>query len=300
MKAETFLEIAKKDLEAAKCLYDREMYPQAIFYLQQSVEKAAKSFALKMKMIEEGELKGRKGIGHNPLKIHKKIADEQRRKIERIRKGIEAIPELGNVNLIKLINADKQHEILNKSQEFLDYLNAEKVKENLIFLDNREIMDFIEELNKLESETKELSKKASSFSIPNEEFNKLKKDILDFLQVLYKYKPQEVEKARKDLDNLSLNLMERLLNLILHVIIDSYFIQISLLYLSIITFPHAVTARYPEDNLNPLEIYNRNLPLIQLFEGCVETLEKTLNRIEYVYRTIEEVDQNVIHRKIPR
>lgn len=85
--AEILLEISKRDLEAANCLYQNKFYPQAVFYLQQSVEKAAKSFGLLAKMIDESELKG--SIGHNPLKIHKKIMDQQRQKIEEIKKGLK-------------------------------------------------------------------------------------------------------------------------------------------------------------------------------------------------------------------
>ncbi len=61
--SKTLLEIAKKDLEAAKCLYEKELYPQAIFYLQQSVEKAAKSFAIMTNMIKEDEVKA---VWHYP------------------------------------------------------------------------------------------------------------------------------------------------------------------------------------------------------------------------------------------
>ena len=58
--AEIFMEISKMDLAAAKCLYKSGLYSQAVFYLQQSVEKAAKSFGLLTGTINENELKGRK------------------------------------------------------------------------------------------------------------------------------------------------------------------------------------------------------------------------------------------------
>ena len=45
MKMELFA-IAKMDLEASNVLYDNELYPQAIFYFQQSVEKANKALVL--------------------------------------------------------------------------------------------------------------------------------------------------------------------------------------------------------------------------------------------------------------
>ena len=48
-----FLEIAKTDLKAAACLYEQALYPQAVFFLQQSVEKALIAFALIMKYISK-------------------------------------------------------------------------------------------------------------------------------------------------------------------------------------------------------------------------------------------------------
>lgn len=48
-----FMEISKMDLAAAKCLYKSGLYSQAVFYLQQSVEKAAKSFGLLTGTVKE-------------------------------------------------------------------------------------------------------------------------------------------------------------------------------------------------------------------------------------------------------
>ncbi|MEM2528848.1 MAG: HEPN domain-containing protein [Thermoproteota archaeon] len=44
--SQIYFEIAKKDLRAAKLLYDQGFYPQAIFYLEQAVEKAVKAVIL--------------------------------------------------------------------------------------------------------------------------------------------------------------------------------------------------------------------------------------------------------------
>jgi len=63
---------------------------------------------------------------------------------------------------------------------------------------------------------------------------------------------------------------------------EIFYIHLSLFYFAIITFPHAVVTRYPEDKLNPLEIYNERHSLIQLFEDCSELLSETLAKIEKV------------------
>jgi hypothetical protein len=63
----TFIEIAKNDFEAAKILFREELYLQAIFMLQQSLEKAIKALLLKFGIVDsEKALKYE--IGHNVVK----------------------------------------------------------------------------------------------------------------------------------------------------------------------------------------------------------------------------------------
>jgi hypothetical protein len=69
-----FLEVAKRDPEAARCLSSRKLYPQAVFFLQQSVEKATKSFGLWAKVVTEGEVKD--AVGHDAWKVFSKIFGE--------------------------------------------------------------------------------------------------------------------------------------------------------------------------------------------------------------------------------
>ena len=78
------LEIAKKDLEAAKLLFNNRLYPQSIFYLQQCNEKAIKSYGLKLKIITE--LEAKEEIIHKTLKIYVKGYNQFREFPEKIRK----------------------------------------------------------------------------------------------------------------------------------------------------------------------------------------------------------------------
>ncbi|MFA5771470.1 MAG: HEPN domain-containing protein [Thermoplasmata archaeon] len=64
-----FLEIAKVDFRAAKLLYGDRLYTQALFYLQQSSEKATKSFCLMSRLLDTGEVKN---VRHDAIKIFNK------------------------------------------------------------------------------------------------------------------------------------------------------------------------------------------------------------------------------------
>ena len=60
------IEITQKDFEAARILFEKSLYPQAIYMLQQSLEKAVKALLLKFGIVRtEGELKNE--IGHDTV-----------------------------------------------------------------------------------------------------------------------------------------------------------------------------------------------------------------------------------------
>lgn len=72
-KAKNLLNIAEGDLTAAVHLCENESFPQAVFYLEQSIEKTAKAFGLEVGIIEEGTLQR---LGHHHEKIFELIQDK--------------------------------------------------------------------------------------------------------------------------------------------------------------------------------------------------------------------------------
>lgn len=216
--SKTLLEIAKKDLEAAKCLYEKELYPQAIFYLQQSVEKAAKSFAIMTNMIKEDEVKA---VWHNPLRIHEKLLNEQRQKLERLNKALDAIPRLKETSLLKDIDLDKMRGALDKLQKSLSSIQAEPV-----FFSKQEITQFIEELDKSE---KEITSAFASSPTPDQEFIDMSKQgILGLLDVLHEYNPQRAEELRKEVSALSSNFLGGIIEKIKPLMIDFPYVHLGL------------------------------------------------------------------------
>jgi len=53
--AKKLIEVAESDLKAAEVLLKSWMYQQAVFYLQQALEKAVKAAALELELITPGE-----------------------------------------------------------------------------------------------------------------------------------------------------------------------------------------------------------------------------------------------------
>ena len=133
--AETLFEIAKKDLEAAKCLFERELYPQAVFYLQQSVEKATKSFG----NLSEDEAK--EDIRHKSIKVYKKLLAEERKRLENLEKAIEKFPELQKTKIVGNLDLGDHRKKLDNSLNLLpeinrkaDYIFTKETIKNLIEL----------------------------------------------------------------------------------------------------------------------------------------------------------------------
>lgn len=66
----TLLEISKEDLNASKLLFENEMYPQSLFYFQQSAEKLVKYIGLKEEVIEKSDLQ--KKVSHKSTLIFRR------------------------------------------------------------------------------------------------------------------------------------------------------------------------------------------------------------------------------------
>lgn len=64
-----FLDAAERDLAAVESLYEENHHSQAVYFLQQSIEKSCKFIGLTFRFIQYDELKR---LGHNPHMVFKK------------------------------------------------------------------------------------------------------------------------------------------------------------------------------------------------------------------------------------
>jgi len=272
------LEIAKNDLEAAECLFERKLYPQAVFSLQQSVEKAIKSYGVFMGVISEKEAKE---FGHNPLKIYKKMGEMGKKMFEEFSVNIEKVPKLKETEVIEKIDLEKQFKDASYSLDVITHLDQE-CKE-VFFIQKDDIDSFIKEINEIEKEEANIK----NIKIPKKELNKAKKPITEFLDALYQVNPQKIEDEKKNLDELlESDFLKKAMKETFKTMIDHSYIIVSLFYFSMIMKPHAIVARYPDNlsGLNPLDVYNENLPLIESFNDLTKIMNKTLSRVDAVIK----------------
>lgn len=123
----TLLNIAENDLKASIFLYDKRLYSSSLYYMQQSVEKSIKSFALFNGIIDEKDLKRK--ISHNTQLVFKIGIENQ------IQNLITLIPFTKNYPKVKLL--------LNKSLVLQNKILIKYSNSNTKFISNKLITDLL-------------------------------------------------------------------------------------------------------------------------------------------------------------
>jgi len=108
-----------------------------------------------------------------------------------------------------------------------------------------------------------LIKFVSNFRLTENNWKKMKNDIFELFE-----NPDNNNLAsslQKEMDDGKLNIqeLETGIKKIYLQIIQSISVYIYLYPLGILTLPHAVIARYPKEDLSPMDIYNLKLPIIK-------------------------------------
>lgn len=299
-----WLEIAKKDLEAAKCLFHKKLYPHSVFYLQQSIEKAAKSLVIRDKIITTEE-DAKKRIGHAGWQVAfilvEKLNEELEKYLQQTQMLIELIEKLRQENLImgavRLIEKFTQvnpmdlikglefegpiyiKKLLHECQRYEKMLTTKAGKEELWKISSsREYLNdvltkinMVTKINKLNKLYKLLLKKLLKNKSLQETLKKeLRNQIIRSCHI-------ETEENKKKLN-------EQIEQIWLSIL--RTFCYFSLICLSFVFSPHAIRSRYPEDNFNPLNVYDEKMPLIQVLDSFIKITQKSLEILEqYVARS---------------
>ena len=59
-------------------------------------------------------------------------------------------------------------------------------------------------------------------------------------------------------------------------------------YLNLIFSPHSVNSRYPQNDINPLEIYNDKMPLIEQLSTFIKIADETLEDLTIIYTLAQD------------
>ncbi len=277
--------IAKMDLQASRVLYEKELYPQAIFYFQQSVEKACKAFALLTNQVTEKELP--REVGHETIKIFEMAAKHQVVRFKQLEENLNKLPELKTLTILKDFDARKN---LNEFERSLSEI--EEIKEDrddLIYISSREIRLILKKIKFTNKDLEKGKRNLYKFKISERTWNKQKVEILEFCKVLLKHDIKQFEEIKSSFDKVYTKLwMEKSIKDLLETITIALPISVSLYYLAIITLPHSITTRYPLKGLTPLEIYTEKLPLVKMLPTLLDIQNDALKEMETLNKNFKD------------
>ncbi|MEK6909294.1 MAG: HEPN domain-containing protein [Nanoarchaeota archaeon] len=251
-----WLTIATNDIEICKILYDLKHYAGSAYHLQQAFEKLTKSYYIFIGRIDP----------HEAYK-HSFILDKLKKEIKE--EDINDITEVSNIiNDVKidLEVSKKGLETLEKTEDELRNISESHINFILEFLKNSE------KNLKSEETMKNLNERVHEKS-----FISFIKHML-FRITTFRIRDSDV---RASIESYKLE----------EYVIDMM-ISFKLHYLSLITFLHFNTPRYPytkDSNLNFFD-YNENLPIVKAIPVLIKTFNEIKLNIEKTF--LKEVDKS--------
>ncbi len=242
---------SKIDLKSSRTLYDQELYPQSIFYLEQSVEKITKAYAIILLGLDPKVAKDK--ITHKSPKTMLKKVDTFQEIHYEFKKNYHELNEIisdKNKEKICKMNLDDIESLLVAVEETGKQLEIEIVFDQI--RESKLIDNLIEIMIPIEISEKKVEK------IKNEMFKILRKKT-------------------------SLEEMDRMIP--------------ALLYLSLITFPHAEFSRYPalpedEANLSPVDYNEDEVDIIKFIEKICNITEECIVDFEIFLKEYEQLKGN--------
>lgn len=246
-----YLEIAEDDLKAAEVLYANKIYPESVFYLQQSVEKMSKAFGILYDLVPKKKLRN---IQHfTPIVF------------------IKILKRKWMFNFIALIR-DTYPEYKNMLQTSQEELT--KIEQLIRESENRQKMA---KMSKEEITAMLAFIKKYRESLESEEIRSKINEIMEILE--------EAKKEMNGKDQVEIKFIEQLSKLIKRIKEDKQgFIRLvavlpSLYILSIITYPHSTYTRYPDGKLTPKD-YKPGLGIVDCLPDLFPEVKNNIEALK--------------------
>lgn len=293
MKKENYilLKIAQSDLKAAKILYGENLYPQAVFFLHQSIEKAVKQIASLGEIIDDV-----KEISHAPLGFFEKAASEEAKVYENLSKISEAKPELEEpINNIMDEIPENYEKTISKAKK--QFKKAKDAGEERIFVTEDELnslFEYIDEIrNELEEGLRKVERRRRESDI--DDISGYIQWINDILDSFSEDNPEKVQEMKNKLEGFFSSDIFRQLSL-KTIEFMKYFVKAmeTLRVLALIMpYEQAIYPRYPNSggDHNPLEVYTEDLPIIKRFNELSSYLETTLEDLDELRKQGSELEE---------
>jgi hypothetical protein len=269
--AREFLKIAKQDLIAAKVLYKNELYPEALFFLQQSIEKGYKAYHLLSELNNDrqnitGKNLSIRKIGHIPTKIAEKQAAVMADRFQKIKNDIDKFPNRDEIYAAIDIDFPELIQQFHDSRDTYSDLSSSRNVSKKISL--RELDGIINTLKICIRNSNTAFRNIKNSTYDEATLDEMKRNSERIMLPMLKSSPDLIEKEKDKLNKIfgkDFPKYEYLIKITIQNRLESGCVNTIYSNLSIITQTHESSTRYPEENNSPLRNYSGWHPLIKRF-----------------------------------
>jgi HEPN domain-containing protein len=262
-KSNDFIKCAKRDLRASKILYDKNMYAEYAYHMQQSVEKIAKAYIISLNTLSNSQYKQ---IRHKTPKAFIKLLEK----------------EFEIFDILKKLDFNFNTDLTDLKNIIDNPIETQKIA----MAKTNEIKNLLDEYEKTIQKVDFSSLELNNKTLKN--INHASKYILDKTTVDKKSKISLKRLLRKIFTNKSVQ--ENIMNKKLKDSSEDFIRNLlGLYFLSIITYPHEAYTRYPDGKITPFN-YRKN-----------SSISKCQNRLAKIVRnSIRVIEKDNKRKKIIR
>jgi hypothetical protein len=263
--AQAFLECTKRDMDASKLLYRKKDYPNAIYHLQQAIEKLAKAYFMLFPSFSYSEIRQ---ISHTTPVVFLQIV------------GKNWVKSL-IIGLKGLLPSDG-FDVLDKISDIIKTMKKTRTQVEIARLDKEQIKEFLK-ITDLISSTK-----------VEQDFESILRDKGITIEEIEAFVQKEFwSKNISEQTPTGLFRKEMIREWVNYMIRTVYFF-FTLYVLALITFPHERFTRYPDEEVKPTE-YTKSLGIVTQFEQIIHRSEEV-----FKHTKSELLFDDSVHRKQAR
>lgn len=284
--ADGFLFMAMGDLDASILLYHRGHYPQAVFLLQQSVEKAAKSLGIFLSLITAEDTI--KIVGHKPLKILEKTTKDMADNIHEMNNEIKVNPEIQ----LFFNGMGVDFSAFDKSiDSWVDQAFDELKKMDTYDFKRNQIRSILKGIRKKTEQTDIALTKNRDQGLSDEDYNQMKKGLVDKVIAGVSATTLPPSKKTDMINNFQQNLAtqvipdkESLESLLTFLLILGDCVTL-LIPLAQLTGPQAIRSRYPmqDEGFDPITYYTKERPIVAFLPDLYPFARRSIEQIDLLY-----------------
>lgn len=257
--ADVLFKISINDLKAAKILYKNKLYPQAVFFLQQSIEKMFKSFGTLQDNLTIQELK--KDVGHNSTRVLSCLMQKLLNQIPLQEKRVPC----NDIDISEQV-------------EFMELLD--NIREASIFFSNSELLERVpkEKIIKLLPDLVTRKRRLKFLAEIDPELEKKSKLVLKAI-------------CDKSTSDIAQEHLDKMLAEIQSVLVDMFDVEYLLIVLSFIVSASCVeNTRYPSQKGIPSQIYTYKHPIVKSFPELIKLCRATQRGLNRMYHKIDDLE----------